>query len=92
MNSRAHIFVRGVVQGVYFRDFTRSHATAAGLTGWVRNVPDGRVEAVVEGERDRIDHLIDRLRTGPPASRVDDVQVSWEEHAGEFSDFQVRYH
>ena len=46
--SKAHIFVSGVVQGVYFRDFTRSHANAIGLTGWVRNLPDGRVEAVVE--------------------------------------------
>jgi acylphosphatase len=92
MKSRAHVVVSGVVQGVYFRDFTRSHATALGLTGWVRNVPDGRVEAVVEGEKETVDHLIERLRSGPPASRVDDVQVEWEEHVGESSSFHVRYY
>ena len=91
MKSRAHIFVSGVVQGVYFRDFTRSHAIVLGLTGWVRNVSDGRVEAVVEGEREKIDHLLERLRSGPPASRVDDVQVEGEDYSGEFGNFQVRY-
>ncbi|UCE19073.1 MAG: acylphosphatase [Gemmatimonadota bacterium] len=91
MKSRAHIFVSGVVQGVYYRDFTQSHATAMELTGWVRNIDDGRVEITVEGERDRIDHLVERLRSGPPASRVDDVQVDWEEYSGGFSNFQVRY-
>lgn len=92
MKSRAHIVVSGVVQGVYFRDFTRSHANALGLTGWVRNVPDGKVEAVVEGKRETIDHLVERLRSGPPASRVDDVHVEWKEHSSEFSNFQIRYH
>ena len=92
MKSRAHIFVRGVVQGVYFRDFTRSHATSMELPGWVRNVPDGRVETVVEGEREKIDHFVERLRSGPPSSRVDDVQVSQERYLGEFTDFQISYH
>jgi acylphosphatase len=92
MKSRAHIFVSGVVQGVYYRDFTRSHATAMELTGWVRNVPDGRVETVVEGESEKIDHLVQRLRSGPPSSRVDDVQVSQERYLCEFTDFQIRYH
>lgn len=90
MKSRAHIFVSGVVQGVYYRDFTRSQASALRLTGWVRNVPDGRVEAAVEGEREKIDLLIERLYAGPPASRVDDVQVDWEEYSGEFTGLHVR--
>lgn len=91
MKSRAHISVSGIVQGVYFRDFTRSHASAFGLTGWVRNLPDGQVEAVVEGEREEIDRLVERLWTGPPASRVDDIQVNWEDYTGSFINFQVKY-
>ena len=91
MKSRAHIFVSGLVQGVYFRDFTRSSASALGLTGWVRNLPDGRVEAVVEGEREEVDLLVERLWVGPPASRVDDIQITWEEYTGSFSHFQVTY-
>ena len=91
MKSRAHIFVSGIVQGVYFRDFTRSHSTAFGLTGWVRNLRDGRVEAVVEGERDDIHRLIERLRSGPPASRVDDVEVNWEKYTDSFVRFQIEY-
>jgi len=91
MKSRAHIFVSGIVQGVYFRDFTQTHAAALGLTGWVRNVADGRVEAVIEGEQEEIERLIEHLRSGPSASRVDDVHVNWERHSGSFSAFEITY-
>lgn len=91
MKSRAHILVSGIVQGVYFRDYTRSQAGVLGLTGWVRNLPDGRVEAMAEGERGDIEHLIERLWTGPPSSRIDDVQVTWEEYSGSFRNFQITY-
>ncbi len=91
MKARAHIFVRGRVQGVFFRDHTQRWASALGLAGWVRNLADGRVEAVAEGEREKIQELVARLKQGPPMARVEDVEVSWEEHRDEFSDFRVTW-
>jgi acylphosphatase len=89
MKARAHIFVSGRVQGVFFRDHTRRWASSLGLTGWVRNVPDGRVEVLVEGDRDNIEGLISRLKLGPPLARVENVTVGWEEYSGEFPDFRI---
>ncbi len=60
-----------------------------GLSGWVRNLPDGRVEALVEGEKAEIQNLEKRLREGPPLSRVEDVHTEWEEYTGEFFDFRI---
>jgi len=91
MDARAHVFVSGRVQGVFFRDHTRRWASSLGLTGWVRNVYDGRVEIIAEGEKAKVESLIDRLREGPPISRVENVEVAWEEYTGEFSDFRVTY-
>lgn len=89
--ARAHIFVSGIVQGVGFRYFTARHARALGLKGWVRNTRDGRVEIVVEGEKNRIERLIELVKRGPALARVDDVRVEWEEYKGEFEDFRIRY-
>jgi acylphosphatase len=89
MKARAHVFVSGRVQGVFFRDHTRRWASSLGLTGWVRNIPDGRVEVLAEGEKDSIEGLVSRLRLGPPLARVEDVAVAWEEYSGEFPDFRV---
>lgn len=91
MNSRAHIFVRGRVQGVFFRDHTRRWALSLGLTGWVRNRDDGRVEVMVEGDQEAIESLITRLEEGPPFSRVEDVKVDWEDYKGEFEDFKITW-
>ena len=91
MNSRAHIFVQGRVQGVFFRDHTRRWASSLGLTGWVRNLFNGRVEVLVEGNRQEIETLISRLEEGPPLSKVEDVQVNWEEYKGEFEDFEITW-
>lgn len=89
---RARVFVSGLVQGVFFRANTVDTASAmGGLTGWVRNVPDGRVEVVAEGSRDRVEKLLRWLHKGPPAARVSAVEVEWEEPTGEFSSFGVRY-
>jgi acylphosphatase len=60
-----------------------------GLSGWVRNLPDGRVEALVEGEKGNIQNLEKRLREGPPLSRVEAVQTEWEDYRGEFLDFRI---
>lgn len=89
MKARAHILVRGRVQGVFFRDHTQRWASSLGLAGWVRNLGDGRVEAVAEGEKEKIETFIGCLKQGPPLARVEAVEVSWEEHRGEFSDFRV---
>ena len=91
MEARAHIFVSGRVQGVFYRDHTRRWAISSGLSGWVKNLADGRVEVLVEGEKKKIEGLIDRLREGPPMSRVENVAAEWEEYTGEFSDFRVTW-
>lgn len=91
MRVRAHVFVSGMVQGVFFRSETRDEAVRQGVTGWVRNLPDGRVEAVFEGEKDDVDRLVEFCRRGPPGARVAGVDVSWGEYTGEFRGFRVRY-
>lgn len=89
--KRAHIFIHGRVQGVGFRHFTKRNAQSLGLTGWVRNLSDGRVEAVFEGEEEDIKKMIKACRKGPPASQVSDVDVSWERTRGEFDHFRVSF-
>ena len=81
--ARARVVVRGRVQGVFFRVETRERARSLGLSGWVRNAPDGSVEAVFEGDRERIESMLAWCRRGPSLARVDDVQADWEEPAGE---------
>lgn len=89
--SRARIFVTGKVQGVFFRQSLRVAARQNGVAGWVRNLADGRVEAVLEGQGANVSKLIEWARKGPANSRVEDVEVHDEEFAGEFSEFEVRY-
>ncbi len=89
MKTRAHIWISGKVQGVFYRDNTRRWAFSLSLSGWVRNLPDGRVEVVVEGEKDRIESLVKELKKGPPLSRVEHVLTEWEDHKGEFFDFRI---
>lgn len=91
MKARAHIFVSGRVQGVFFRDYTQRCAASLDLTGWVRNLRDGRVEALAEGDKERIRDLVNKLNEGPPLARVDKVDVSWEDYRGEFKYFQITY-
>jgi acylphosphatase len=88
--QRLHAAVRGRVQGVGFREFTRRHAAALGLTGWVRNRPDGSVELEAEGPRPALDELVRRLHTGPRLSRVDAVEVAWLPPNGERGRFSIR--
>lgn len=91
MKVRAHVFVNGRVQGIFFRANTQEQATRLGVSGWVRNTRDGRVEAVFEGEREKVDGMLKFCRKGPPGARVSDVEVKWEDYRGGFSEFQVRY-
>lgn len=88
--SRAHVFVRGLVQGVNFRYYTRLEALDKGVTGWVRNLWDGRVEAVFEGEESAVQYMADWCWRGPSVARVDDVEVVWGEHTGFFDAFSIR--
>ena len=91
VNARAHLYVSGWVQGVSFRGYARKCARELGLTGWVRNLYDGRVEAVAEGPQAAIERLIEAVRKGPSAARVEDVEVYWEDHQGEFMDFRIAW-
>lgn len=89
--ARVHVIVEGNVQGVFFRSFTKEAADRLGVTGWAKNLADGRVEAVLEGEKDDLDQVIDALMKGPPSSRVDHIDISWEPPADAFVSFEVRY-
>jgi len=89
--ERVHVYVSGLVQGVAFRWFVRRVARELGVKGWVRNLPDGRVEAVFEGEERAVERLVELCRCGPPAARVDEVKVLREEYKGEFDDFEIVY-
>lgn len=85
-----HISVSGRVQGVFFRAWTRERAEALGLTGWIRNCPDGHVEAHVEGEDSLVEQMLELLRRGPPAAQVENLRT-WDVEPCEFDDFEVRH-
>ena len=88
---RAHVIVSGRVQGVFFRMETKRAADRLGVSGWVRNLNDGTVEAVFEGSQDLVQAGLDWCRQGPQHAAVDDVQVTWQEYVGEFDGFQIVY-
>lgn len=87
--KRLHIRVGGIVQGVCFRYYAAREAGRAGVTGWVRNTPDGCVEAVVEGEDSSVDSLADWFRHGPPDAVVEEFRSSEEPFRGEFDSFRM---
>ena len=90
MKVRAHLFVEGRVQGVFFRSETRREAMKDNVKGWVRNLPDGRVKTVFEGEESNVNNLIGFCRKGSTDARVTRVDVVWEDYVGEFERFEVR--
>jgi acylphosphatase len=87
MKVRAHLLVSGRVQGVYFRQSILIEAQNLGITGWVRNLMDGRIEAVFEGEEHAVKTLVNYCRSGPPTARVDYLDVSYGPFKGEFKNF-----
>ena len=91
VQKRIHIFVTGRVQGVFFRQSTKVMAIKNNVKGWVRNLDDGRVEIIGEGEIQDIEHLTQWCKTGPANSRVDEFELSEENVTDEFENFEVRY-
>ncbi len=88
---RVRVIIEGRVQGVFFRHHTQETAFRFGVKGWVKNRRDGRVEAIFEGDKDRVDQIIQWCRRGPSEARVTEVHVNWEVYTGEFEDFSVTY-
>ena len=87
--ARVHLVVSGRVQGVFFRQSTAETARRLGLHGWVRNLPDGRVEAEAEGERAALEALVEWCRRGPPTARVDGLEAGWGEPRGGLDPFEI---
>jgi acylphosphatase len=90
LKARAHVFVSGRVQGVFFRQKTKQQAESLGVTGWVRNLPGDRVEAVFEGDEAAVKALVEYCHHGPSSARVTGFDVTWEPYLGEYNDFKTR--
>lgn len=91
MMARAHVKISGRVQGVFFRYETQALAEQIGTKGWIRNTLEGGVEAIFEGEKEKVERMLDFCRSGPPGAKVTNVEVEWESYRGEFSGFNIRY-
>lgn len=87
----AKVIVCGIVQGVSFRSFTKRNADTMGLCGYVKNRDDGKVEAIIEGDKDEIEALIEAMRSGPEKAQVKNVEIEWHPHSGIYHDFKVIY-
>ncbi len=90
-NVRAHVTISGHVQGVFYRAATQRQANTWGVKGWVRNLPDGRVEALFEGDQAAVQAMVSWCHSGPPNAYVTGVEVSYEPYSGQFTSFGVRY-
>ncbi len=88
--QQVHVFISGFVQGVGFRQFLKHSARKLGITGWVQNLPDGRVEAIFQGSKESIEQMILRCKKGPMLSKVEEVLVEWAETGEKFETFETR--
>ena len=91
MKTRAHVIVSGAVQGVFFRHRTKREADSRDVKGWVRNRDDGGVEAVFEGDEEAVKAMVEFCKRGPAGAKVTEVDVAWENYAGEFREFEIKY-
>ncbi|MHB8110163.1 MAG: acylphosphatase [Syntrophorhabdaceae bacterium] len=91
MKARVHIIVQGIVQGVFFRYRTQQKAIELGCTGWVKNLADGGVEIICEGERQAVEKLAEWARIGPSGAFVEKCDISWEAYTGGFHSFEIRH-
>jgi len=89
--ARAHIIISGRVQGVFFRYTMEQIATSFDVKGWAKNTTDGNVEAVLEGEKENVEKVIEWSHHGPDGAAVKDVEVKWEDYTGQFKDFSIKY-
>lgn len=88
---RVRVLIEGRVQGVFFRAHTRDEARLRGLKGWVRNLPDGRVEALFEGDKEAVNAMLAWCRQGPRYAYVDNVEIDWQPYRGDLTDFRIAY-
>jgi acylphosphatase len=91
MKVRAHVIITGRVQGVYFRVNTKRKADSLDLKGWVRNLPNERVEAIFEGEEEQVKDALNFCNHGPKGAMVENVDLTWETYTGEYLDFQITH-
>ncbi len=89
--GRVHLLIKGYVQGIFFRASTRDMANSLGLTGWVRNLPDGNVEAVFEGSNDILKQAAQWCYRGPAGATVTKVDEKWLGYTGEFERFEIKH-
>jgi acylphosphatase len=89
MKIRAHVYISGRVQGVFFRSETRQKAHRHNVTGWIRNLPDRRVETILEGEKEDVEKLVEFCKKGPAGAKVTRVEVMVEAYSGEFDNFLI---
>jgi len=87
---RAHILISGRVQGVSFRAKAQKVAQEFGVSGWIQNLSDGRVEAVIEGREDKVEQMIEWAKRGPFLAKVDNIDIEWQEYKGEFNNFDFK--
>jgi acylphosphatase len=87
---RVHLYIKGRVQGVFYRTFTKENANELGLVGWVSNLADGRVEVVAEGKKENLEKFVSILKKGSRLSKVEHMDVVWEKATGEFSSFEIK--
>jgi acylphosphatase len=89
MNKRAHLIITGRVQGVWYRSYTKDKAQKIGLTGWVRNLENGDVEAIIEGEEKAVEEMIEWCYSGSPLSKVEEIQTIYDKFIDEFDEFTI---
>ena len=89
--ARLRVVIEGRVQGVFFRAATREEACSLGLSGWVKNCLDGRVEVVFEGERDKVEQILKWCQKGPPGAMVRNIEENWGDATREFDSFSIKY-
>jgi len=89
--ATVYVLISGRVQGVFFRQNTKNKAENLGLTGWVKNLPSGQVEAVFEGEKKQIEEMINWAKKGPILAKVEKIEIEWQKYQGEFNNFEIRY-
>ncbi len=90
-NIRVYLLISGKVQGVYFRQNLKQISKRYNINGWVKNLENGKVEAILEGDEKHIKEVIEWCHVGPSGARVDNVEIKFEEYKGEFNSFTIKY-